>query len=338
MKVLHYVDSSRPGGIETHLAGLLPALRRAGADARLLFHADYGPHPLRDALDAANVPHETFKGAEGLMSVLRARQPDILHSHGYKAALYARLARLLGGPPVVSTMHSGDLGSGKVGLYNRLDAMTARFSHLIAVSPALQACYPDATLIPNGIAVPAQPAARGSAIAFVGRFSEEKGPLEFSDLALSVPDERFIAFGDGPLFEEARRRAPANLELRGGVPSMDPHWDGLGLLVMPSRFEGLPMAALEAMARGIPVAAYAVGALPELLGDGHGFLAKPSDPGSLAGAVDQSLRLADHERTALSDRLRARISASYSIEACARSTIDLYRTLLPSPEPVAALP
>ena len=128
MKVLHYVDSSRPGGIETHLAGLLPALRSAGVDAQLLFHADYGPHPLRDALSAEGLPHQTLSGgARGLTALLRRERPDVLHSHGYKAALHARLARLSGGPPVVSTMHSGDLGSGRVGLYNRLDAMTARF-------------------------------------------------------------------------------------------------------------------------------------------------------------------------------------------------------------------
>ena len=327
--VLHYVDSSRPGGIESHLAGLLPALRAAGVDARLLLHADHGPHPLRDQLAAAGVPLATLSGGfRGLLARLRAERPAILHTHGYKAGLLGRAARLFGGPPVVSTMHSGDLGTGRVRLYNALDVATAPLARLIVVSPALQARFPGATLIANGVALPSDPPPPGEAIGFVGRFAEEKGPALFADLARRFPESRFVAFGDGPLHAAVAAAAPPNLSLRGGVPSMAPHWSEIGLLVMPSRFEGLPMAALEAMARRIPVAAYAVGALPDLLGEGCGFLAPPRDLAALAGQVARWRTLDPAARQALGDRARHRIAADYGVDACARATMAVYADVL----------
>lgn len=329
LRVLHYVDSSRPGGIESHLAGLLPALRAAGVDARLLFHADHGPHPLRDLLDAEGVPHAALRGGLGALAAwLRRECPAILHTHGYKAALLGRAARGLGGPPVVSTMHSGELGTGRVRLYNALDTATARLARIIAVSPALQARFPGATLVANGVALPPDPAPPGEAVGFVGRLAEEKDPLAFADLARRFPGRRFVAFGDGPLRADTAAAAPPNLALRGAVPSMTPHWAEIGLLVMPSRFEGLPMAALEAMARGIPVAAYDVGALPGLLGEGHGFRAPPGDLEALAAGVARWIDLDAAARRALGARTRARIAADYGVEACARGVIAVYDALL----------
>jgi glycosyltransferase involved in cell wall biosynthesis len=338
IRVVHYVDSSGPGGIESHLAALLPALRAAGVDAQLALHANYGPHPLREALDAAGVPHRTLStGFGGLRSLLRADLPALLHTHGYKAGLLGRAARLLGGPPVVSTMHSGDLGSGRVGLYNRLDAATARLSELIVVSAALSKRHPTATLIPNGVTIPGEAQPPGAAIGFVGRLSPEKGPLAFAEMAAARPDARFVAFGDGPLRAELSATAPANLDLRGAVPSMDAHWPEIGLLVMPSVFEGLPMAALEAMARGTPVAAYAVGGLPELLCDGCGFLAPPGDRAALADAVRAWAAMGLADRGALSARARARVEARFGIAACAEATASVYRrTLARERNPVGA--
>lgn len=328
LSVLHYVDSSRPGGIESHLAGLLPALRAAGVDARLLLHADYGPHPLRERLAADGVPCAALHGGfRDLVGTLRRSRPSILHTHGYKAGLLGRAARPFGGPPVVSTMHSGDLGAGRVRLYNGLDAATAGLSRLIAVSPALQARFPGSTFIANGVAVPPGPVSAGEAVGFVGRLSEEKGPLAFAALAAQAPALRCVAFGDGPLRADMAAAAPPNLALRGAVPSMDPHWNGIGLLVMPSRFEGLPMAALEAMARGIPVAAFAVGALPQLLRDGCGFCVPPGDLAGLGDAIAGWAALDQAARRALSVRVRARIQADYSIAACVRATIAVYDSI-----------
>ena len=192
----------------------------------------------------------------------------------------------------------------------------------------MAARHPAATPIPNGVAVPETAIPLGDAIGFAGRLSPEKGPLVFGEMAARFPDRRFLVFGDGPLRETLRAAAPPNLTLRGAVPSMAPHWREIGLLVMPSVFEGLPMAALEAMARGAPVAAFAVGALPELLGEGHGFLAPPGDGDALARNLNAWIHLGPAERGRLAERMRARVAARYSIAACAAATAAFYDRVL----------
>jgi glycosyltransferase involved in cell wall biosynthesis len=326
------LDSAGPGGVETHLAALAPALRRAGVPAEVIFLADHGPHPLRGLLDAAGAPWRALEGGlRGFAAAVARDRPALLHSHGYKAALCARALRLAGGPPVVSTMHSGGFGRGRVGLYNRLDHLTSGLSRLIAVSPALGARYPGAALIENGIDLPPDPPPPGEAVAFVGRLSEEKGPVAFARLAAARPERRWLVFGDGPLRAEAEAAACGAAEFRGAVASMAPHWDEVGLLVMPSRFEGLPMAALEAMARGRPVAAYAVGGLPGLLGEGRGFHAPPGDEAALAAAVERWRAMTPAARAALGRACRDHVAARHGMEACARATLAVYEAALGRP-------
>ena len=144
------VDSAGPGGVETHLAALAPALRRAGVPAEVVFLADHGRHPLRDLLDEAGTPWRVLGGGlPGFAAAVRRGRPKLLHSRGYKAALYARALRLQGGPPVVGTMHSGGFGRGCVGLWNRLDHLTTWLSRPIVVSPALAARMAKLEIVPT---------------------------------------------------------------------------------------------------------------------------------------------------------------------------------------------
>lgn len=331
------VDSAGPGGVETHLAALAPALRRAGVAAEVVFLADHGPHPLRDLLDAAGAPWRTLGGGlRGFAAAVARDRPALLHSHGYKAALFARALRLLGGPPVVGTMHSGGFGRGRVGVWNRLDHLTTGLSRLIVVSPALVARYPGAALIQNGIDLPPDTPPPGAAVAFVGRLSEEKGPVAFARLAAARPvaarsAEPWLVFGDGPLRAEAEAAAGGAAAFRGAVASMAARWDEIGLLVMSSRFEGLPMAALEAMARGRPVAAYAVGGLPGLLAEGRGFLAPPGDEAALAAAIDRWRALSPAAKAALGRACRAHVAERHGMEACARGVVAFYEAALRRP-------
>jgi glycosyltransferase involved in cell wall biosynthesis len=336
-------DSAGPGGVETHLAALAPALRRAGVAAEVVFLADHGPHPLRGLLDAADAPWRALVGGlRGFAAAVARERPALLHSHGYKAALHARALRLAGGPPVVSTMHSGGFGRGRVGVYNRLDHLTTKLSRLIAVSPALAARYPGAALIENGIDLPPDPPPPGAAVAFAGRLSEEKGPVVFARLAAARPMETraaepWLVFGDGPLRAEAEAAASGAAQFRGAVASMAAHWSEVGLLVMPSRFEGLPMAALEAMARGRPVAAYAVGGLPGLLAEGRGFLAPCGDEAALAAAVARWRALSPEARSALGGACRTHVAARHGMQACAQGAIAVYEAALRRPlRPVPA--
>jgi glycosyltransferase involved in cell wall biosynthesis len=96
---------------------------------------------------------------------------------------------------------------------------------------------------------------------------------------------------------------------------------GASVLAYPSRYEGFGFPPLQAMAAGVPVVTTAVGAIPEVVGDGA-LLVDPSDPAALAAALSEVLA-GGAEVDGLVAR-GARRSAEFSWEACARGLADLY--------------
>jgi glycosyltransferase involved in cell wall biosynthesis len=112
-------------------------------------------------------------------------------------------------------------------------------------------------------------------VGFIGNGFTRKG----ADLLLRVHQEHFadrahltLVCGDAP---RGSGSLP-NVRLMSEVP-----WDelmtsvlpGFDLFVFPTRFDYSPYAVIEAMTAGVPVIASRVGAIPEMIEDGHsGFL------------------------------------------------------------------
>ncbi len=92
-------------------------------------------------------------------------------------------------------------------------------------------------------------------------------------------------------------------------------------LAYPSRYEGFGFPPLQAMAAGVPVVATAVGAIPEVVGDGA-ILVDPSDPEALAAALSRVLAGGAEIDGLVTRGLRR--SSGFSWEACARGLADLY--------------
>lgn len=119
--------------------------------------------------------------------------------------------------------------------------------------------------------------------------------------------------------------------------------------VQPSHHEGMPLSVLEAMARGLPVIATRVGALPEVIADGHtGRLVPPGRPDALAGvmrelATDASMRCRFGEaarRHAMArftlERLTEDLAAMYDQLISVRQPLEGACYASPPPGPVAA--
>jgi len=298
------------GGIETHVAELAGGLQAARLPVRVLFLHDYGPHPLQTRLAAAGVAWETLTGS--LFARLRQGRPLLLHTHGYKANLLGRLAGRLAFVPTVASYHAGETPSGRLAWYDRLDRWTSLLGARIAVSKPILAKLPwGATLVPNFVDLPTRPDGGGAdTVAFVGRFSHEKGPDLFCALAERLPGQRFLAFGGGPMLAELEVRHGSRVDFRGPRAGMDGAWAEIGLLAVTSRAEGLPLAVLEAMANGVPVAAFAVGALPDVINDGvNGYLAAPENLDALAAAI---MRWRAADRASLSAAARSTVATRYS--------------------------
>jgi glycosyltransferase involved in cell wall biosynthesis len=292
-----------------------------------------------------------------LAAWLRRERVDVVHTHMFEAALWGRFAgRLAGVPVMVTTEHGPELWKGRqhLAVDRWLNRWTAR--HIAVARDGLEIrvrrerVRPDRiVLIPNGVAIPAEPRAPELArrvraefglapqtpvIGSVGRFVPEKAYEHLlAALALAreqVPDLRWIAIGDGPTRAEMMARARASgldgaviwAGLRQDVESLLP---GMDVWVMSSVEEGLPVALLEAMAAACPIVSTRIGGIPDAVVAGRQAVLVPvADPAALAAAVVQLLRDPTLARQ-LGDAARARAVAEYSIQSVAHRIETIYR-------------
>lgn len=322
------LDSSAVGGIESHVLMLARTLRPHCEVSVLLWRQYQVEHPLVRQLEGDGICCQTLNGSfYRLYQLLASRQDAILHCHGYKANLLGRLWAFCTGRRCVCTFHNGDIGQGRLRLYTRLDEITARFSKNIAVSKQIaQRLSAHCTLLPNAVELTPFHLSVSSrkAIAFVGRLETVKRPDRFLQLAAAFPSQAFAVWGSGSLMPELAQTKSANVELYGAVPSMQPYWAEIDLLVICSDHEGLPMVALEGMAQGVPVLSLPLGDLPVLIKHGKNGLLAPT-PSDLKGLVQQWLHASEDFKLSMRLQARRTIEQEYSSEQYWLRLANVYR-------------
>lgn len=137
-------------------------------------------------------------------------------------------------------------------------------------------------------------------VGFAGRWSEEKNPLGFVEIARLVDDAlpvKFVMIGAGPLgpaIETAIRKAcfaKGRFHLLGEVPDPVPIMGSLDILVVPSVLDGRPMVILESLTLGVPVLASRVGGIPELIQHGRtGWLHEAHELRAFAATIMDAQR------------------------------------------------
>jgi glycosyltransferase involved in cell wall biosynthesis len=178
-----------------------------------------------------------------------------------------------------------------------------------------------------------------------GRLTRWKGGLDFIEAIarLRRPDLRCLLVGEEqrPGFRRELEAAIKRHELGGIFRIVD------GCRDMPAAYvlsdvvvsastdpEGFGRVIIEAQAMGRPVVATDHGGARETITPGvTGWLARPSDPVSLAAAIAAALGLEPAERAAFAHRARAHVSADFTREQMCARTIDVYEELL-FPEPI----
>src|SRR5262249_54063858 len=118
----------------------------------------------------------------------------------------------------------------------------------------------------------------GMVLAYIGRLSEEKRPLEFVQIVAKVarrhPEAKALMVGDGPMLGAVEKAvAEARLQERVTLAGAFEHeriplaLAAADMLVVPSQIEGAPLIVLEAMAMEKAVVATDVGNIMTLLGE-----------------------------------------------------------------------
>jgi glycosyltransferase involved in cell wall biosynthesis len=174
---------------------------------------------------------------------------------------------------------------------------------------------------------------KGFVIGYIGRFSEEKGVMNFIEsiprILKEKPSLNVLIMGEGELKSDIetyimRNNLKNNVKLTGWIhhENIPQCLNLLKLLIIPSYTEGLPNIMLEAMACGAPVLATRVGAIPEIIKDTKtGFLMENNSPECIAENIIRGLEYPYLEKIA--ENARSLVKHQFTIEAA----IERYSTV-----------
>jgi glycosyltransferase involved in cell wall biosynthesis len=370
LRILHCFRSP-VGGIFRHVRDLAEAHANAGHRVGILCDSTTGgahedalfeevrPHL---ALGIIRVPIHRSIGASDAAALwrgykeIRSLQPDVLHGHGAKGGV---LARIVGSALRVNkyrvarlySPHGGSLHFERRSLAGSLILRVERLQERLTDALVFVCEYERRTygarvglplarneLIYNGIDdaefEPVETGPGAVDFLYIGMMRDLKGPdlfIEGFAAAEEIAGRRLSALmvGDGP-----QQRQYEEMTLRMGLadrvrllPAMRAR-EAFALarkVVIPSRAESMPYILLEALAAGKPVIATRVGGIPEVLGADSEALVPPGDAGALARLMADAIRDAGWAARTMPDaeRFKSRFAAS----VMTRHVMQLYRDL-----------
>ena len=313
----------RPGGVQSHVRSLAPALVRRGHDVTVV-----APARKRAAGDAPSgydveLVGATFpvpangsvapisfgpRAAAGVKSTLARVDPEIVHVHEPLIPSLSLLALGATDRPIVGTFHAARPASlGYRAAQPWLRRRAARIDRRTAVSDAARALaeryFPgDYTLTPNGVDIERFAAARPldlgakRTILFVGRAERRKGleVLIQAVAGLRDMDVRLVVVGEGPRLRAGRLLA-ANLRIDsvwlGGLLDEDVAraYRSADVFCAPNLGgESFGIVLLEAMAAGTAIVASDLDAFRQVAGD-SAYLVAPGNAPALAAGLRRAL-------------------------------------------------
>jgi glycosyltransferase involved in cell wall biosynthesis len=287
--------------------------------------------------------------------VIRSLHPDVLHGHGAKGGVYARvfgsLLRVFRSRVArLYSAHGGSLHydqntvTGTV--FFRIESLLERMTdHLLFVSQYELTTYTKKVHAPrvpfsviyNGLQAnefePSRPNANAADFLFIGMMRDLKGPDIFIDAFSRACKDTgknltAVMVGDGEdrnkYLEQVKGLGLAGqIEFHMPMPAREA-FPMARAIVVPSRAEAMPYIVLEALAAGMPMIASAVGGIPEIFGPGSYALIKP-DPAELAEKMAAFVSDASRLKSAMPPipEMKAKFGAdvmSSQIEARYRAT------------------
>ncbi|WP_246696870.1 glycosyltransferase family 4 protein [Methylobacterium planeticum] len=351
-RILH-VFRAPVGGLFRHVADLARLQAAAGHPVGIVCDSNTGGERAEQALaDLApslrlgvtrlpmrRNPHLSDLAA--LRAVARRAEAvgaTILHGHGAKGGVYARLAPVYGARVIRAyTPHGGSYnyrpGTMLHRLYMGIEGLLARRTDVFLFESEYVAgrhrSYVGSTgglrrIVHNGISeAEFEPLARAADpfdLLYVGELREAKGlPFLLDALArlrAAGRPVRLLMVGSGPDAEILKAKAAA-LGLSEAVAfepaqAIRPVLARGRIMVVPSLAESLPYVVLEAAAAAQPLVATNVGGIPEIFGTAASELVRPSDPQALTSAIarvlDEDPEICRARFTALSASVKQRFS------------------------------
>ncbi|MBX4869684.1 MULTISPECIES: glycosyltransferase [Rhizobium] len=371
LRILHCFRSP-VGGIFRHVRDLVEEHSKAGHDIGILCDSSTGgehedrlfddirPYlslgltrvPIRRSVSPSDIATmwDTYKKIKSL-------RPDVLHGHGAKGGVLARLA---GSALRVNryrvarlyTAHGGSLHYSRSSLSGQFVLRMERLQEYFTDALVFICEYERDTymrkvgkprtktkLIYNGIGdrefEPIHTRSDAVHFIYVGMLRDLKGPDLFVDAFAKT--ERLLGrplsalmIGDGPDRDRYREMmVERGLGKRiGMLPAMRVH-EAFAMaqnLVVPSRAEAMPYIVLEGLGAGKTIIASRVGGIPEVLGKDSPALVEPGNSDDLARVMAEALSTPGwHSRTMPP---REAIKAVFSSTVMAQDVLKLYHELV----------
>jgi glycosyltransferase involved in cell wall biosynthesis len=354
----HVQDLARGQVARGHDVGIFCDSTTGGARADQVF-AELAPQLALGVTRVAMSRYPSLTDARAQASAASARarlMPDVVHAHGSKGGVYARLPALLGpGRRYITayTPHGGSFNYKPGGIEHKvymtverlLERVTdmflfesafiaGRFEAHIGHMPAT-----DHRIVLNGISEaefePIDHSAAGFDLVYLGELRSAKGVDTLIE-ALSLLKRRdaltprMLIVGSGPDEAELRR-----MTVQHGVDGQcvfeppGPIRKALSqarIMVIPSRAESLPYVILEAAAAAQPLISTDVGGIKEIYGPAHrGRLIPADDPAILADAIRATLATPEAERQAQAADLAGHVRQNFALDAMIDGVLAAYR-------------
>lgn len=246
---------------------------------------------------------------------LRQKRIDIVHTHGYPAGVFGRIAAIVARVPcIIHHVHSIHSYTKRQLLIERL--LSGFTDKVISCSCSVRdfivktaKVREDKTItIYNGVPLNWLSNNRDASeirkmfnipavspvVGVVGRLETIKGYKYLLEAAVTIEkaigDIHFLIVGDGPLRKEledlSRTLKLSHVIFTGRRTDVNRLLTAMDIFVLPSVSEGLGIVIIEAMAAGLPVVATKIGGIPEIVSNGiSGILVPPEDPDAIAKAI-----------------------------------------------------
>lgn len=372
LRILH-VFRAPLGGLFRHVLDLARGQVERGHDVGILCDSTTGGSRASDVfaelapvltLGVTRLPmsrYPSLTDARAQIGMIGRRwrlQPDIVHGHGSKGGVYARLPALL--TPgrryaTAYTPHGGSFnykpGSAQHRLYMTIERMLERATDMFLFESRFIAGRfrahvgheprTDHRIILNGIAeaefAPIRHGESAAELLYLGELRQAKGVDTLIEALALLKQHgltpRLMIVGSGPDEEMLRQLAQSRgvaeqCHFRGPAPIREALAEGR-IMVIPSRAESLPYVILEAAAAAQPLIATDVGGIGEIYGPDHRHrLIAPDDNALLARTIAAMLATPDAERQRQAADLARHVEQNFRLDSMTDGVLAAYRAAL----------
>ena len=350
MKVLHVIARMNVGGTARYVGDLVSD-KPAGFESLLATGFVQGsevedacvqnlPHVRIPSMGRSINPVADLRAILQLRRVIRDYQPDIVHSHTFKAGLLARL--IPGKHKRVHTFHGHLFDDQSFSAIQKwiitfAERFNAKRTDLLIsvgekVGRELRAAGIGtdqrwASIAPGVKPLATKPHSGDFVVGWMARVTSVKNPMLAVDVARLLPHISFLMAGGGDLIDEVRAAAPTNLSVIGWSDATT-FWSSVSIALSTSDNEGMPIALIEAQLAGIPVVATDVGSNSEVIEDGTTGFITTKEAVALAAAITQlhhDSQLCARMGSAAAERALTCFSPTLMIQSHAEAYVALFR-------------